>query len=62
MTYDADAPILALEVEHLRSQQRRRHAERKTSDQQVLPAIKMLVGDWYVDEFGIRTREIWARD
>jgi hypothetical protein len=62
MTYDADAPTVALEVEHLRSQQRRRHAERKTSDQQVLPAIKMLIGSWYVDEFGILTREITARD
>ena len=26
------------------------------------PAIKMLIGDWYVDELGILTREIRARD
>ena len=30
--------------------------------QEVLPAIKMLVGDWYVDELGVLTREITARD
>ena len=62
MTYDADTLTVALEFEHLRSQQRRRHAERSNSNQQVLPAIKMFIGDWYVDEFGILTREITARD
>jgi hypothetical protein len=30
--------------------------------QVMTPAIKMLVGDWYVDELGILTREITARD
>jgi hypothetical protein len=28
----------------------------------VTPAIKMLIGDWHVDELGILTREITARD
>jgi hypothetical protein len=28
----------------------------------VLPAIKMVIGDWYVDELGMLTREITARD
>jgi hypothetical protein len=36
MTYDADAPTVVLEFEHLRSQQRRRYAERNTSNQSVL--------------------------
>ncbi len=27
-----------------------------------VPAIKMLVGDWYTDEVGVSTREIRARD
>ena len=34
-------------------------------DQAVLakaPAIKMLISDWHVDELGIQTREITARD
>jgi hypothetical protein len=62
MTYDADTPTVALGFEHLRFRQRRRHAERSNSNQQVLPAIKMLISDWYVDEFGILTREITARD
>jgi hypothetical protein len=33
-----------------------------SSSQEVLPAIKMLIGDWYVDELGIPTREITARE
>jgi hypothetical protein len=61
MNYDADAPIIVLEFERLRSQ-RRRHVERMSSSQEVLPAIKMLISDWYVDELGILTREITARD
>ena len=60
MNYDADAPIIVLECERLRSQ-RRRQVERMSSSQEVLPAIKMLIGDWYVDEPGIPTREITAR-
>jgi hypothetical protein len=34
---------------------------RKNTDNQT-PAIKMLIGDWQVDELGILTREIRARD
>ena len=26
------------------------------------PSIEMVIGDWYLDEFGNRTREIKARD
>ena len=61
MTYDADAAIVDLEIERLRAE-RRRHAERMSSSQKVLPAIKMLVGEWHVDELGILTREIKARE
>jgi hypothetical protein len=60
MAYDADAAI-DLELERLRSK-RPRYAERMSSSQTVLPAIKMIIGDWYVDEFGMPTREITARD
>jgi hypothetical protein len=62
MTYDADAPTTVLEFEHLRSQRRRRQTERNTSNQAMTLAIKMLIGDWRVDELGIMTREITARD
>ena len=62
MTYDANAPTTVLEFEHLRSQQRRRQTERNTSNQAMIPAIKMLIGDWHIDELGILTREITARD
>ena len=50
-----------LEFDRLRFKQRR-HAERSNSNQTMIPAIKMLIGEWYVDEFGIPTREITARD
>jgi hypothetical protein len=33
-----------------------------SSSQTVLPAIEMIIGDWYVDELGVRTREITARE
>ena len=57
MTYDADGDLL----DYLRSKQRR-HAERRSSGLEALPAIKMLIGDWYIDELGVMTREITARD
>jgi hypothetical protein len=59
MTYDGDA-VVDLELERLRLRQRR-HGER-TNSHLATPAIKMLIGDWHVDELGIRTREITARD
>ena len=59
MAYDA-TPATA-ELEHLRFKQRR-FAERNTSNLAVVPAIKMLIGDWCVDELGILTRQITARD
>ena len=62
MTYDADAPTVVLQFEHLRSQQRRRHEPSEIPAISKCPAIKMLIGDWYVDEFGVLMREITARD
>ncbi len=60
MTYDADREAVDL-LNHLLSKQRR-YAERRSSSQEVLPAIKMLIGDWYIDKLGVLTREITARD
>jgi hypothetical protein len=57
MAYDADAAI-EVELERLRSK-RQRYSERSHA---VLPAIKMIIGDWYVDELGVPTREITARE
>ena len=62
MTYDAGTPASVLEFQRLRSLQRRRQTERNTNNQAMTPAIKMLIGDWHVDELGILTREITARD
>ena len=59
MICDTDAATA--DFDHLRLKQRR-YAERMSSLQEVLPAVKMLIGDWYVDELGILTREIKARD
>jgi hypothetical protein len=59
MIYDAHTAT-ELEFERLRFKQRR-YAERSNSKGNT-PAIRMLIGDWYDDEFGIPTREITARD
>ncbi len=61
MTYDADGEVVEDLLDHLLSKQRR-NAERRSSSQEVLPGIKMSIGDWYVDELGVMTREITARD
>jgi hypothetical protein len=57
MAYDADGDLL----DHLLSKQRR-HGERRSGAQEAMPAIKMLVGEWYTDELGVLTREIRARE
>ena len=60
MTCDANGEAVDL-LDHLLSKQRR-YGERRSSSQEVLPAIKMLIGDWYTDELGVLTREITACD
>ncbi len=59
MTYDVNVAIVDLEIERLRPE-RRRYGQRNTNN--LIPAIKMLIGEWYVDELGILTREITARE
>ena len=61
MTYDIDELAIELELEHLRSMRVRR-SERMSIGQEATPAIKMIIGEWYVDELGVRTREIMARE
>jgi hypothetical protein len=60
MAYDADA-VIELQLERLRSEKRQRRSERMSISQAATPAIKMIIGDWYVDERGMPTREITAR-
>jgi hypothetical protein len=60
MVYDTNSAI-ELELERLREFKRQRYSERMGCRQDVTPAIKMIIGDWYVDELGVRTREITAR-
>jgi hypothetical protein len=64
MTYYFDAATAELEheFERMRFKQRHRAERRSSSNLGMTPAIKMLIGDWYVDELGILTREITARD
>jgi hypothetical protein len=61
-TYDADT-LAELKQLQFQSQQQR-YSERTAlpGKQSITPAIKMVIGDWYVDELGIWTREITARD
>jgi hypothetical protein len=47
-------------LEHLRFKQRR--LRQPNERQEMSPAIKMIIGDWYVDELGMPTREITARE
>jgi hypothetical protein len=43
--------------------QRLRNAIKARADhQQMVPRIKMIIGSWYIDEFGNQTRQIRARD
>jgi hypothetical protein len=59
MTYDANLGTVDLEIERLRTE-RRRHGPRNTNN--LIPTVKMVIGDWYVDELGVLTREITAHD
>ena len=61
MTYDTDDSVIELELGRLRSK-RPRYSERMSSSQAATPAIEMIIGDWHVDELGVRTREITARE
>jgi hypothetical protein len=45
-----------------RTKSKHDYGERTKSNQSIIPAIKMAIGDWYVDELGVWTREIKARD
>jgi hypothetical protein len=53
MTYDIDDSAIELQLKHLRSMRVRR-SERF----EAIPAIKMIIGEWYVDDNGVQTREI----
>ena len=59
MIYDDD--VVELELARLRFK-RQRSPERMYSSHEATPAIKMIIGDWHVDELGVRTREISARE
>jgi hypothetical protein len=61
MTYDTNDSAIELELDRMRSR-RPRYAERMCSSEIATPAIKMIIGEWYVDELGMPTREITARE
>ena len=50
------------ESELARLRVKRQRYERMNGTQATTPTIKMIVGDWYVDEFGVLTREITAHE
>ncbi len=49
MSYDADGDVVDDQLDHLLAKQRR-SSERRSNSQKMLPAIKMSIGDWYLDE------------
>ncbi len=59
MAYDADSIIQLQREARLRQQH---VAAMRSAHEQIIPKIEMLVGAWYLDQFGNRTREIKARD
>ena len=60
MAYYADSLV---QLQHdLRRQLRGDIASIRATRNEVLPEIEMVIGSWYVDEFGNRTREIKARE
>ena len=59
MAYDADSIIQLQREVRLRQQH---VAAVRSAHEQIIPKIEMLVGAWYLDQFGNRTREIKARD
>ena len=60
MAYDADSPIQVRDEAHFRQQ--RGTARTRSANLQMIPKIDMVIGSWYLDEFGNKTREITARD
>ncbi len=60
MAYNSNAAT-ELALARLRFKQQR-YSERMYSSHETTPAIEMIIGDWYVDELGVRTREIRARE
>jgi hypothetical protein len=59
MIYEAKSPAELQHDAHFRLQ---RNTAEKRDHRQAAPNIKMVVGPWYLDEFGNQTREITARD
>ena len=59
MAYDADSLIQLQREARLRQQHA---AAMRPAYEQIIPRIEMLIGAWYVDQFGNQTREIKARD
>jgi hypothetical protein len=60
MTYDLDSAIQS----HNRLSHLQEYAGQWGASyyEQMMPKTDMLIGDWYLDEFGNRSREIKARD
>jgi hypothetical protein len=61
MTYDARS---LTQLQHNLRRQQQSYAGQMdvTYYEQMLPKTEMVIGSWYLDEFGNPTREITARD
>jgi hypothetical protein len=61
MAYDSDSSDSLLKLKH-NARARQHHASMHLTYESIIPKIEMLVGAWYVDEYGNQTREVKARD
>jgi hypothetical protein len=59
MVYDA---LSLTEAEYVSNIQQSAFAGLNANYEHTAPRIKMLIGTWYLDEFGNPTRQIKARD
>jgi hypothetical protein len=59
---DDDAIALTKLKEQMRLRQQRHAAGPRPANEAMTPQIKMIVSNWYTDEFGNHVRFITARD
>lgn len=62
MTYDADLTVQLQRDLRLQLRGYAASTPSTTYFEQIVPRTEMVIGSWYLDEFGNPTREVRARD
>jgi hypothetical protein len=62
MTYDADSIVQLQRDLRLQLRGSAGSIPSATYCEQIVPKTEMVIGSWYLDEFGNPTREVRARD